>query len=428
MHKRSRRKKSIKKARSKRRSPKMSIKTFTKFNYDSSISYNDILPHLDKIKFIEGPVRYIVLTPTNRLEEMLGRNPPLIVCLGDIHQGNDVCKNCDEQSDDQEGCYTLYGNRITENNKDLLGYFDQLGKKFKVDFFFEEWKSKLWRKEVAVGLPFILTPHKNSALAMLVSRIPTCAIKKELFENEKNPCPYKFMNVHYVDIRKNFDDNGILNVIESGEAEKYLKTSSNLDFIDLYDNIDGLIDYMKVKDFKFKKFINIIQSVYKDIDPEELLDLMILRFTVGANTFFKRYFRENPIMKKYSKVHKQISQLPEDLQELMYTYSIRTMDQKFFTEYEELINSDMETKYESIMYLLEMSHQIDINWFGLSGVDLYYIARTLKVPTGGSPTQLSLVYLGDGHINFIGGFLLKHGLYKIHLNIKNRDDNKCIRI
>jgi len=422
MHKRSRRKKSIKKVRSKRRSPKMSIKTFTKFNYNPSISYNDILPYLENIKHIEGPVRLLILTPTNRLEEMLGRNPPLIFGLGDIHQGDGVCEPCDID----EGCYTLYGNRINQN--DLLGYFDQLGKKFKVDFFYEEWKSKLWRKEVAAGIKFKLTPDGNSALPLLQTRIPTCGLKQELFGDEENPCPYKFMNIHYVDIRKNFDDNGFLTLIEMGDAEKFLKKSSNIEFSDLYDNIDGLIDYMKVKDFKFKKFINIIQTMYKDIDPEELLDLMIVRFTVGADTFFKRYVRNNEIMKKYSKVHKQISQLPLDLQDIMYTYNIKTKDEKFFTEYEELFNSDMETKYESIMYLLEMSHQIDINWFGLSGVDLYYIARTLKVPTGSVPTQLSVVYLGDGHINFMGGFLLKHGLYKIHLNIRNSNDDKCIRI
>ena len=401
----------------------------TLLQYDPSLSYLDVLPHLSKIKSIEGPIRYLVMTPTEKLKNILRRNPPIIIGLGDVHEGRQKCTRCDPI----DGCYTLYEDELnsTVNGNSFLGYFNKLGEKFQVDFFYEYWVTKQLRKQSAKGNVFIRKRYENeSALMDIVELVQLCSMKHTNIAQYIS-CPYKTMNTHYVDVRKNFSVYPLLAV---NKRELVITVPQISDYSEIFDNIDGLLSYMVEENFTFTHFKKIYEGVYKGEKVDELLDLIITRLTIGADRFYNEVFRTNPLMIKYSKVHKQISQLPEELQEIMYTYDIWTADRDFplrkfwdsnTTELERMSN---EEKYEIIMYnLINRMNELDVYWLGSVGVDLYYIARTLKVPTGGNPTQISLVYLGDHHIRKIKIFLARTGLFKINIEvITESDENKCV--
>jgi len=398
--------------------------------YDPSLSYLDVLPYLSKIRYIEGPVRYLVMTPTERLKNILGRNPPIIIALGDEHEIRTKCGLCGPGN----GCYTLYESELNGNS--FLGYFNKLGEKFQVDFFYESWVNKQYRKQLAEEkLGKSKYVFSKSALVDMMYLLRECSMKHTNI-SQYISCPYKSINTHYVDVRKNFS--GIEDIyLERRDGKLNIKNTSIKEYSEIFENIDGIIPYMKDKDFTFTEFKTIFENVFKGEKVGDVLDLMIQRFTIGADRFYKEVFRTNPLMIKYSKVHKQIRQLPIELQDILYTYPIWTFQD--FQLVEGINRMSDEVEYEIVMYNLKNRiHELDVNWLGVSGVDLYYLARTLKIPKWdsklgeGNPTQISLIYLGDNHINLTKDFLVKSGLFIINKEVIDEKykkyENKCLVI
>jgi len=402
----------------------------TALQYNPSLSYLDVLPYLSKIKAVEGPVRYLVLTPTPKLKNMLGRNPPTIVGLGDSHRGRQKCASCKPV----DGCYTLYEAELNGNS--LLGYFNKIGERFQVDFFYEAWVTKQWRKQSARGNVIEFQGYENgSALYDITDFVTVCSMKHTNVAQYIS-CPYKTMNTHYVDVRKNFRDATFL---EERNGELVIADPSIKDYSEIFDNIDGLLMYMKQMSFSFAQFKKIFEGAFRGERVGDVLDLILKRFELGADRFYKTVFRTNPLMIKYSKVHKQIRQLPQELQDIMYTYDIWSFDNDFRLPNaggagDQRSGKSDEEKYETVMStLVNDITNLDAHWLSVSGVDIYYMARTLKIPSRKSlnvdahPTQLSLVYLGDNHIANIKDFLVRNRLFEVDIEARQRDlEDKCV--
>ncbi len=377
------------------------------FTYDPSVTYVDLAKYIfPKVKKIEGPVTFNVLKPTNNLKRILGRNPPLLLMIGDIHVGNESCFKCIQE----DGCYTLYPFNSKKYN--FISILNDIGEKYQVDLFLENWYNKAWRKTDNFG-KFISGDRSLSALEQLDSDLAACSTR-HVNVMQEILCPYNNINVHFGDPRKSFDDQNV--------------RSENIR--DLYDSIDGLIFFMKQKNFSFKEFAIFMKQIYPQEKISDIIELLRVRFMHGMKHFFQ-YMRTNKIMEKYSKVHKQIRQLPNELQDIFYKFNLDTiMSFEYNLLDEDISELSIENQYNKIMEMISKTSILNSFWLGVSTVDLYSLSRALKTPTrGGLPSQLSVFYFGNKHISNMITFLVQNELYELSTEHSFFSESpKCLKL
>lgn len=329
---------------------------------------------LSVINRLEGPVSYTVLEPTHKLNKILKRTGPKILLLGDIHIGNGTCENCSVEN----GCYSLY------NTNTFLQYMNEQATitGLVVDFFIETWVHTLTRTtsrtDIRRSTPkrFLNKEELKDSRADLLknsSMEDTMYMIRNCFGRLED-CPFNNIRVHMADPRNNKR--------RKYSFDKLFATFTHLKKKNAYELITD-IGYDQW--IKFPKF-----------DPVDITRLLYYVYINGLQA--KTFFNE-PLFHQHSMTYKEFIQLPIQLQIIL--------------------------KYGS--------YTINFHKTSLM-VDLYTICRILKTPKEeGEPSQFSIVYLGDAHIENIVKLLTDTGLYTIKLekrlvrtNQPFEDIDKCI--
>lgn len=357
---------------------KKDIKKIDKFDTDN------IIKIFKNIKKIEGPISYYLLKPTKKLNDILGRDGPVMILFGDIHNGNQRCiTGCDTNKE----CYTFYN----DPTPSIIKLINEIGEKIRVDFFTEFWKTK--------NEPYILKQKTNTKLKI----------------NNKN---ISSMLDIIVTLEKCIDDNKCKDDIN------FYVHMSDPRYTKLEYSIDGI--FKTIPKLTYEEFKQILYQ--KDIDINEMLNILYDRLTLGYKKFIENYFyKENNIISKHSKIYKQLIKLPKDIKK----YIFENYESKYRAEPLYMINKILynniksEEKYEMIKrYIKEFKIKSLIGT--TEDVDLYFIGRSLKILKDKDYSRLTIGYFGEAHIINIKNFLINNGLYTLENKYK-QINKKCLK-
>jgi len=375
----------------------------------------------DILKTVEGPISYCLLKPTDKMKDILGSRPPIILLFGDLHKGD---KKCILDCKEEDGCLSFYGGNPTIHN-----FFSYMSRIAHVDVFLEVWYEKVERK---LGRIKYKNKDQNSALIEFIKFTSPCFNLKD-----KKDCQVKDYYIHMADPRYKYDPRNIDTIFET--ITKYDLPMFRL-------QIDVLLQDKEGNSPDYRKII--------------ILALQALE--VGTKEFMKNVFRYNLIIQTFSKTYKQLSKLPDKLQDLIYNKFFDTIQSltehserrcmephklaididynkiKYPTDNLDIIKYEeaeipIEEFYKGVKEILN-THPLPgheeksiCSLIGITGLDLYYLGRTLKKPKDGTPSEISVGYFGANHVNNIMNFLVKNGLYTLQdKHVVN--DSKCLRL
>jgi len=396
---------------------------------------------LENLKKVEGPVSAYILKPTNYLKGILKDTPPIFLLFGDVHKGSQKCK---EGCDEKEGCYSFYfkgESKILRGNKvpskveskvppSIHNLFNDLSQIANVDVFLEFWFPFQIRQET---FKIKQVSEDTSGLYDFAIFSAPC-----LQLRTKEGCQIDNYKIHMTDTRKDR----------------------------MYKNIDSITVEAMLK-LNYNSFLNYVEEYFVDEDPRRIIKLVSDRLRLGTTEFLKTEFRQNPIVKKWSKTYKQLAKLPQKLQNMIYeTYSELTdelnkslrkaskvcenpeknlvnLSKAKFTYREDLIqvNKDyyyVEDLYYQIQAVLRMYYdpRQDVSDCQLSGfytgLDLYFLGRSLDMSI---KKDIVVGYFGEFHVTQLVNFLIGTNLYEIvTMNVGDGDImdyrkfNKCLQI
>ena len=329
----------------------------------SKLSPTKIAELLSVIESFEGPVNVEVMIPNKRLFKELGKPGPVLVLLGDFHIGD---QKCDDTCEPKSGCYSLYAPST------FLDFADKLAKKHSIstDLFVEVWFSETSMRHISGGGRLKKGPSGqfNSAMADVTIETAGCAMQVQ--------CPFPHIRTHMSDPRK----------VDS--RSKY-----NAEWL-FYSVLDSLGKY-HLDDYREQ-----LESNFPGFKSNYLLSLVSKMYTREYTMY---NFLSEPFFQKYSRVYHEFVQLPKKVSEGLLRESEKVRHIKFLKEqrpnpefkrfFDKLIIEDLYSKDLTSFYRrpILLDHL----------VDMYTIARALKRFRRGLDSELSIIYLGDYHIESI---------------------------
>jgi hypothetical protein len=366
------------------------------------------------ISTIEGPYSCTILTPTAKMREILNqpediegrlREPPVLLLLGDIHFGN---KPCSTPCSTAQNCYSF--NEDLNGDISFLNLLEKLSAtKFQTDIFIEQWIHQTKGEEQ------ITLNYTDEALQ--IHSFQLIMINHLIKLNLQNSLQIKYphLRIHSSDVRfKQQDINALVNVClyNSNTFQTFVDRCSMI-FSDL--------------------FLPLTKE-QKEHVANELLQMIEARIRLGAEGFFRSpWFRENQFVAMYSPIYIQVKQLPVYLQNLLYENYTIQLNNRFESNFDTYItdfdfpstaldtNINNENRFQIIhdyiKNLLDKYKDLrEVSFFFLgiiASLDLYFLARSWKSPWLAWPSQLSVGYFGDMHVQTMVPFLLKNDLYKL---------------
>jgi hypothetical protein len=347
---------------------------------------------INDINRLEGPVYTALLIPNDKLKQILGYNPPVILLLGDYHTGNDKCTSCilDKK------CYSLY-------DTSFLNYLNTkaVESNWSIDLFLENnWTLKKDLESSNV----IKEVMGSSALYNIRGNLKDCIGSRQT--KFKPYCDFDNFRTHDTDPRylNNMKDDRYIT-----QDHKY--TGDSLTRRLSYFSKKG--SYITIKDINI--FKQLLETEFQGFTANEILEQMK---KILSNKTPIDFFLDEPFFQAHSRMYHEFAQLPVPIRNTLhknmksvYKYTTEEeyeYDQEDLDRYFDLfLNTD---KYDPTVSYQTFPDDLtgNIN-FTLLSVDLYTISRALKKFEPLS--QLSVIYQGKTHImNEIG--LLKN-YYKI---------------
>jgi len=334
--------------------------------------YNDI-------KTLSGPIFGALLVPKEEFTQILGRVPPVFMLLGDYHTGIQRCDDCTKQ-----GCYSLYN----DGNPTFLKYLSTLAKdsNVSIDLFLEDWIPTKIRNENV-----FLTATSSGQVSALTesSRLMVTCVGQRKEKDLRQSCLFTEFRTHSANPRYGFIDD---------DSNRYI--ADTILFF-LYENMTKNTEAVFLST-KFPDF-----NVYT-----ELLSLYSAKNNVETIT---RYF-SSPFFKKYSRTLHEFYKLPVGVQtglmERLLLAARHNETEKYMISsnpnirifmmgtLEAYISNPREEYKQKLMVVIDTAKVIDSFDLSLGAilVDIYTISRALKGFSGGLPSQLSVVYQGNEHI------------------------------
>ena len=331
----------------------------------------------DDIKTISGPIYGALLVPKEEFTRILGRNPPVFMLLGDCHTGNERCNDCPK-----EGCYSLYN----DGNPTFLKYLSTLAKdsNVSIDLFLENWIPTKIRNENNLFLR-----NSNSAQDSALtesSRLMAPCVGQRKEKDLCQACFFTEFRTHSANPRHGFIDD---------VSNKYI--ADTILFF-LYESMKTNTEAILLTNFPD---FNVYEELLSLYSAKDNLESIILYFN-------------SPFFKKYSRTLHEFYQLPKDVQvELMerviiaaetdkkerYMISSNPSIRKFTMDtLKHYISSPSNYNKQKILIVMKLAKDSFDLSLGVTLVDIYTISRALKGFSGGLPSQLSVVYQGNEHI------------------------------
>jgi hypothetical protein len=233
------------------------------------------------IQALSGPIYGALLVPKPEFTDILGRQPPVFMLLGDYHIGQHECGSCPIEG----GCYSLYVKDPT-----FLKYLSNLAKSrnLSIDYFLEDWMHT--KNRISNSFAKITKGVQDSALINLSLLLHPCVgqrkedpLRKSCFFTEfrthlANPRQYD------LDISNKYQADTILIWLYTLIKNTYYFTDNSMDTF-----------------FSSESIVTILQ---------ELLNL----YSAKDNESTVKVFFNSPFFKKYSRTLHEFYKLPEPIQ------------------------------------------------------------------------------------------------------------------
>jgi len=338
---------------------------------------------------ISGASCAYILTPTDKCVSLFFRDLPVLVLFGDFHEGRQGCLS---------GKNSFY-------NGTLLKTLDTSMKTNEIvtDFFLE-----VWEKE------YDMSDDTQSSIYDTIHYLQWCFGKLK----DDSKCPVSTIRTHFADPRQNkYDAECIFTLLH--ECTSYVEFE----------------EQCRIK--------------YKNFSAYNILGLILERMKLGAKEFCKRN-HENPFLQTHSKCFIELSQLPSTFQTLIWDFYHEFKSHSFpdssdiplFEADAPLVKEEEYIAYiheEQIFHFCKKRLQPyyvntskgNINlifWVGcVATLDIYYLSRAFKSPIGNLPSQCSVLYAGNHHIQNLLFFLVNQTeLYQIRY-LAPEDKSKCLK-
>ena len=361
----------------------------------------------------EGPISYTILKPRPEIEKVLGRPAPVLWLFGDHHNGRNKCDICDE-NDAKERCLTFYSTLPYGGTKrgTFASSLESIGKKLNIvtDYHLEFWPKIPLQETVKYNRPEWEDMHEKSAIYDNIHDMFPCISK------DKERCHVPNLRVHVANARDQMD---------------YFDHLLNFAKLNTFDRWRDACDAIVSR--------GITDSYERLKNQMQCLILIRQRIVLGPREFAIQYACSDNILSKHSKVSFELLQLPSALQKSMCSYLSQP---ETLREYDK---PDPTFTWNGIrvqdMYAVIKKWYDDnvtdrnLNFFYTFGVvgtmDLYWLARVLKSPLGGLPSQLSCIYVGNLHVVNYMRYLTTCMPYYDVVQIAVQDDiytSKCIHV
>lgn len=397
-----------------------------------------------KVSRISGPVGFSLIKPKKSIFNEFkqhGIHLPIMILFGDIHNSSEnLCNSC---TCGKKGCcMAVYEDKF-------LQLLDSIATpEFPIDFGVEMYLTSTdkkylkdenivkYQKETADGSP----------LSMLGQTILPCYIKelrgKDLYNKY---CPTKNIRWQYIDSRKNRETYNLeylvdsLEIIHYSDSLRQLVTGDNLTKVQIKDIVNNIMSKFPNKQLYYQ---SLMLKFLMASDPERAIDYY---FEIATP-------KNSVVMKQFSKLHNSLRDINLWKKSLKESYSwllkegekevyggssrglinmITTFRKDF---YELLIKEDYDSltiKLKDEMFRMGISMGMNAPTTLENGLflDLYYIFRTFKIPSGSNNPYLSIIYVGDFHRIHISKLLtnvMKY--YEVLEEINPVNSNRCINM
>jgi hypothetical protein len=387
-----------------------------------------------EIKSISGPVRVCVLKPPQGLKEELekeGGRAPYLLLFGDEHFGKEnECKNCSCNWDDEdldECCYKI-------DDPNFLKLFDNaITSNYPIDLYVEQaYEPRLGDPDIDNINEDIKYIDTKGFMSKFIHDYKVCYSKEHRGTSRyKSICPTKDLRWHFTDIR---------NISYGNSGEKQIYDGTNTFYIILYNYFNKDNKYTK------KDVYNIAKNIVNDNNEElTMMYYIILNgpqfvrdyITESSNFIISKQIKKQAInkLKDFSFWHNIISErinfyfkgyfensnftvddyltvmrFYKDVLILLFEVNNKTSIE-FDKERLDLINTV--EKYDLFgSNILNIHHMLTMTVLACM-MDIYTISRIFKKPINGTPSFLSIIYAGDGHVENIKDILINYFGYSI---------------
>lgn len=353
-----------------------------------------------KVQKISGPVSCVVLKPTDQFLVLCadsGITAPMYMLFGDYHRSTrGMCHRCNCDNTSRDCCYPVY-------SEEFLGEFDNITRDhgFPISVFNEgvdyiDYKDNVMSKYY----PIDQFSFKNMS----------CYNKELKYDDNENPCPYKYLQWHAGDAR-------------FFKSKKYYYES----VIDMYiDNLSKLYDRFLKKEMTVQNIIK-MRNYLEDRLKNSIQDYkkVLIDIIKSTDKMYEKEFYSN-IFEKFqhcSVIYKQYSKLSNNIikekVKLAINENYEYLNNKFNTIgkyvnlklindiFEEYISDNIDAtetlnKINDVFYFIENA-EISSNDFksliilyNSQFLDLYTILRSLKFTSTETP-NMCIGYFGDAH-------------------------------
>ena len=372
----------------------------------------------------EGPVSYTILKPRTALEQILGRPAPVLWLFGDMHVTRNMCEQCDE-NDAKEPCLTFYSTLPFNGTKrgTFAYHLESIAKKLQIvtDYHMESWTEAMqetYNFELNISYKFANPDpryHPSSLSDNYMDMFPCIPKYKH------KSCHVPKLRVHVADSRQKVVDFNMLLDLKQYNTFELWKRACNT------------IVNKQISD-----------ELAQKIRQRECLYLISKRILLGPCEFAKQFACSNPILAKHCKTSFELLQLPPVLQVSMCSYlslmstkipfdrAVKDFNFFAFGMKNEDLYAAIKKWYDNCMTLLEeqnVYHNLCFIYGATGTMDLYWLARVLKSPLGGLPSQLSCIYVGDMHvasyIRFLTACMPYYDIVQLVVQ-RGTNDSKCI--
>jgi hypothetical protein len=360
---------------------------------------------------LNGPIYGVLLVPKPEFTQILGRNPPVFMLLGDEHFGNQQCADCHMGT-----CYSLY-----KDDPTFYKFLSILAKahNISIDLFLENWTAPEEREKNVFRRKSNI--RENSALIESSHLMIPCIGQRK--ENKlRQSCFFTEFRTHNADPRKTYYNH----------SDKYTG--------------DTILVFLNYFTQKKSAAIN-LHNAYPGFNVyQELLSL----YSAKNNLQTIILYFNSPFFKKYSRTLHEFYQLPDviqgglmegllnaarnDIEEAYMMSRDSSIRSEMVTALTNFIGDNSESNENKLQLVMEKAVEIFGISFGASLVDIYTLSRALKGFTGrlpdgqpgGLPSQLSVVYQGMYHIQREISLLGKYYDVVQTWNSPTAESDKCI--
>jgi hypothetical protein len=334
-----------------------------------------------------GPISYTYMAPRVGFEDL-----PTIVLLGDMHTPETCDAPCDAKANPLDTqCASTSGEPNT-----FLWHLNTMFAGLQPDVFIEAWESQTDRRRKKLTapsdalLPSPLTSTKASLQACLFG--------------DRDKCPYKHLRAHVIDMRQN---------VFVGNTQPQESRDPTLETI--------LGDVQNLQHGKLKRLWGFF---YPEFTLQEVFTSVVQGFVDPSV-----YFGTNPFLQKYSRACHELAQLSPDVYAALKTHAASIPQASLLHPWLLASVADwLETGKEDSCLPTEVAVPLDQItpkvYFPHYDMDLYGIARALKVDRDGERKRLVVFFVGYAHCETIAAFIAF--MYEIHRHVHT--ETKCLNL